>query len=946
LAPSPQTLMATEKWYRKFFVESLDKQLKPHGLTAYDEIAISTPTERGIHSRFPDIVVVDPKEVTESHGLILANKGGIKAVVETKHPKRNVDAGLFQTIQYMNQIQCRFGFATNFKELIAVTLGDAPTIDKEKCGEESNRDTIETLARTIAEIITGQRSLTAVEQNDRVIVDVLLGAVSEILDYAEKINPTLLEQPLGFFLAKSFDRELTVSKRNKAVKEAAAYLVLNQIVFYNLLSAETSSFERLRPVKTTKELQTYFDQICQKDWKAVFQSRVAPLLGNDSIDSLNKIIEAITHLKLERIKYDILGKIFHELIPFEIRKRIAAYYTSNSAADLLSRLSVKHWRTTVLDPSCGSGTLLVSAYRRKRELAPLDAGSAAAIHKKLLGDIYGIDITPFASHLAVVHLSLQELLAETEDVKITVEDAFAVKPYGSVEFLGGNVLKTKMTGDGLRPAAFEIPQVELVIQNPPFTRGEGLEETYKTFLEKSMAHIAPKYIGKSRVGLHCYFILHAVDFLKPNGIYAAVLPESVFVADYAKGIRNFILHNFAIEFFIISEAKTTFSEGCDFKEVLFVARKISPSNANDWTTKFIALKEDLSLANTEGIADRIIREDRPCQNESFDMSLVTKSQLITERNWMTFAKPRALRLVADSIGRSKHVAKGRQVLVPSEGMHLDSEYFFVPNDDWEVDKVKARSIALKNRISSQGVEIEKKYLRLSLRKPEFHTVITPKLEHYMLLIPPMKKNELPSGLRQYVEWAEMKGASKKSTIADYSTRKGIPWYTYMYDQVHYARTKATGRIAFIEKFRLRKRSCIAHYFDFNVLGTNSYFLGSTEDPLHDKVLVGWFNSSLFLALFLHSRREIAGDWGRIKIHDLGDMFCINPKSISSQYIEKICQVVDSIREVQLPPIPDQLDKSPRRELDQSIIEALEIPDADLFLRQLYSTLQDQIAKLY
>jgi len=942
----PQTLVATEKWYRRFFIESLEEGLKPHRLTAYDEIAISTPAEQRTRSKFPDVVVVDPKEVTESHGLILANKHGIKAVVETKHPKRAVDAGLFQTIQYMNQIQCKFGFTTNFKEIIAVTLGDSPTIDKEKLGEESSRNTIKSIAEVIVEIITGQRSLTPVEQNDRVIIDVLKGAVSEILDYAEKINPTLLEKPLGFFLAKSFDRKLTVAARNRAVKEAGAYLVINQIVFYNLLSAETAWFGKLRPVKTTRELQDYFDKVCQKDWRAVFQPRVAPLLGNDSTNSLNKIVEAVTHLKLERIKYDILGKIFHSLIPFEIRKRIAAYYTSNSAADLLARLAIKNWRMTVLDPSCGSGTLLVSAYARKKELVPAGAGSTAATHKKLLSDIYGIDITPFASHLAVVHLSLQELLAETDDVKITVEDAFLVKPYGSVEFMGGKVLRTRMTADGLKPAVFEIPQVDLVIQNPPFTRGERLEDIYKTFLEKSMAHVAPKYVGKARVGLHCYFILHAVDFLKPEGTYAAVLPESVFVADYARGIRQFILQNLAIEFFITSEAKTTFSEGCDFKEVLFVARKTNSAKTNDWAAKFVVLKGDLSLTNTKNIAKMILEENNACQNEFFDMTLVTRSELLRERNWMTFAKPQALRFITDVISHSTHVAKGRDILVPSEGMHLDSEYFFVPNDDWELQNVGPRSVSLKNTTTREPAEIGMEFLRLSLRKPEFHTVITPKLEHYMLVIPPMKKSELPVDLRQYVEWAELKGANRKPTIADYSTRKGIPWYAYMYDQVHHARTKATGRIAFVEKFRLKRRSCIAHYFDFNVLGTNSYFFGSTEDPLYDKVLVAWFNSSLFLALFLHARREIAGDWGRIKIHDLEDMFCINPKSLSSQSIGKICGIVDDIRTAQLPAIPDQLNKPPRKELDLSIIEALEVPEQMLFLKQLYSTLQEQMAKLY
>lgn len=945
MAAVQQRLAATEKWYRKFFIESLEQQLRPEGLTAYDEIAISTATEEGVRSQFPDVVIVDPKAVTESHGAIIAKKDGIKAVVETKHPKRSVDLGLLQAIQYMNQIRCKYGFTTNFKEIIGLTLGDAPTIDKEMLGVESNEETIRKVAKVIVEIITGKRPLTAIEQNDRVIVDILRGAVLEILDYAEKINPSLLEEPLGFFLAQSFDTKLTVSARNKAVKEAAAYLVLNQVVFYNLLAAETQWFPKLQPVKNTKELQQYFDAVTKKDWKAVFLSRVAPLLDNDSVSSLNRIIEAVTHLKLERVKYDVLGKIFHNLIPFEIRKRIAAYYTSNSAADLLSRLSIKDWRDTVLDPSCGSGTLLVGAYGRKKELA-LGKGSPSAIHKKLLTDIYGLDITPFAAHLAVVHLSLQQLLAETDDVKITVKDAFDVKPYGSVEFLGGKVLQTKMTADGLKAEAFTIPQVELVIQNPPFTRGERLEDKYKKFLEKSMGHVAPKYIGKSRVGLHCYFILHAADFLKKGGTYAAVLPEAVFVADYAKGVRQFLLDNFKIKYFITSESKTTFSEGCDFKEVLFVGEKTNSAHQEDWETKLVVLKQELSLANTANIAEKIIETGKDSQGELFEMRIVKRSQLVQERNWMTLTKPQSLRFVTDIIAASGHVSLGKNVLVPSEGMHLDSEYFFIPNDDWTLEKTEKESVTVKNSMSVETVKIGSKYLRLSLRKPELHTVVSPKLEHYMLLIAPARKQELPMGLQRYIAWAEIKGANKKQTIADYARRKGIPWFSYMWDQVYHARTKATGRIAFVEKFRLKHRSCIAHYFDFNVLGTNSYFFGSAATPTDDKVLVAWFNSSLFLALFLHSRREIAGDWGRIKIHDLEDTPCINPKSLSAESVDKICRILDDIRTVQLPPIPEQIDKSPRRELDVSIIEALEVPEGELFLKQLYSTLKEQIARLY
>ena len=100
------------------------------------------------------------------------------------------------------------------------------------------------------------------------------------------------------------------------------------------------------------------------------------------------------------------------------------------------------------------------------------------------------------------------------------------------------------------------------------------------------------------------------------------------------------------------------------------------------------------------------------------------------------------------------------------------------------------------------------------------------------------------------------------------------------------------------------------------------------------------------ALFLQSRREIAGDWGRIKIHDLEEIPCINPRTLGAEATGKICGALDAMRTVELPPIPDQLGNEPRRELDRSIAEALEIPDAETFLTQLYATLKEQIGLLY
>jgi len=36
-----------------------------------------------------------------------------------------------------------------------------------------------------------------------------------------------------------------------------------------------------------------------------------------------------------------LGKVFHELIPFEVRKAVAAFYTNNEAAEILAQLAIE-----------------------------------------------------------------------------------------------------------------------------------------------------------------------------------------------------------------------------------------------------------------------------------------------------------------------------------------------------------------------------------------------------------------------------------------------------------------------------------------------------------------------------------------------------------------------------------------------------------------------------
>ena len=61
-----------------------------------------------------------------------------------------------------------------------------------------------------------------------------------------------------------------------------------------------------------------------------------------------------------------------------------------------------------MDPACGSGTLLVAAYKEKERLAktsPTAPRKVEALHEQLIEQINGIDVMAFAREIASANLA-------------------------------------------------------------------------------------------------------------------------------------------------------------------------------------------------------------------------------------------------------------------------------------------------------------------------------------------------------------------------------------------------------------------------------------------------------------------------------------------------------------------------------------------------------------
>ena len=122
---------------------------------------------------------------------------------------------------------------------------------------------------------------------------------------------------------------------------------------------------------------------------------------NDKIYSaISKELDSV-HNELQKIdfrsarKYDLLSKLYEEIIPHNVKAEYGGVFTPTWLADqtVLSIPDAKKLSKTVLDPACGTGTFLRSIIQEKIKNVP-KSWQEQQILDKILNSICGMDINP------------------------------------------------------------------------------------------------------------------------------------------------------------------------------------------------------------------------------------------------------------------------------------------------------------------------------------------------------------------------------------------------------------------------------------------------------------------------------------------------------------------------------------------------------------------------
>ena len=444
--------------------------------------------------------------------------------------------------------------------------------------------TLDSLARLIASHYQAWLRTKIPRVNYDLVVNVARDGIAEIGSY---LRTHLLHEPIlnsamavigRFDIYKSLLEEVSGISEKEAklyIADIAAYVLANQLLFYQILSEKIgyAKFPDFNPLSPPQDLLDVIDKLfdrARSEYSKILGLDLFPLLRETKdmriLYSVARLVSALKILRPQHIQEDLFGRLYHETIPPETKKNLGAFYTKPEAAKFLATLAIDQWDAKVLDPACGSGTLLVESYQRKAQLAPsIDKDK---LHKKFAQeDIYGIDVMHFAAHMTATNLTSQNIRLKLEPNVFSRDGVEAMVNPTNADPNPPTVEQTldkwidAMKGAGI-PSDFDI-----VIMNPPFTRRERIPDEIS-----KLQRIVPEVKGKT--GYWAYFVVPADKVIKQDGVLAVVIPEEFFVGSSAKSVRKYLFDKgYTIQYVVRSAEEIAFSEAAHYRDYLIVLRK-------------------------------------------------------------------------------------------------------------------------------------------------------------------------------------------------------------------------------------------------------------------------------------------------------------------------------------------------------------------------------------
>ncbi len=234
-------------------------------------------------------------------------------------------------------------------------------------------------------------------------------------------------------------------------------------------------------------------------------------------EQLNQTLKSATALVQNLALHDVileLSEICGQLLPQYTNRGTGEFYTPSSLAQHLIHISGLEDNAilndlTVIDPSCGGGIILLSIVINAIQAGLNQANSPEFILEKLVDNIYGYDIQPFA-------IDLTRMLLNGACAPLYASNT-------SIEY---QCFRNVLLFDPL--TEIQISRFDYVIGNPPYLP-----------VKRQQVDFISNYdiVLNGHVNLYALFFWWAVEAASLNGIISFLVPQTLLSGLYFQELR-------------------------------------------------------------------------------------------------------------------------------------------------------------------------------------------------------------------------------------------------------------------------------------------------------------------------------------------------------------------------------------------------------------------------
>ncbi len=762
------------------------------------------------------------------------------------------------------------------------------------------------------------------------------------------------------------DRHARIGERIAAIiaesdneKDRLAALRIGCLVIFNAMAFQ----DRLSPlnseVPTVQESLQGGIQGLRDSWRTIRESidyvpvfelaeQVIEVLQTAPTDisqpTLQFLVDAVDETRnLEG--HDLSGRLFHTLL--SEAKYTGAYYTSVPAATLLAQLVFDGWpprvdwedhefpaSLSVADIACGTGTLLMavaSEAQRKHEQA--GGTRVAELHKAMVEQaLHGYDVQLSAIHFAATSLAMlnpeiqfdrMRLWVMPHDVRdgqvwlgsleflttdeAPVQHALSPETFGVEEQGAGRV-----SGRGLRGAesgeTTRLPDLDLAIMNPPFTRSVGgnllfgsLPTKKRNAMQKELSRRLSSRQGSATAGLGPAFVATVARRLRlEEGRLALVLPSAFSTGPSWEQTRSLIEQNFHLDMVITSHdpQRWNFSDSTDLSEALLIAtRRGEDDKTEESPTRFVNLwRNPDNVFDAERVA-RVISVTQPADlNETGTALLRLDSQDVGEVVSATQASfagdkwPGGQFARADLTRSAIRLLRNQQVWVPGGGS--------VSISLCRLDEVGQLGPDVRDvRDGFEYTDAVTAYPMVSGHQAHLRTRLVCEPDRYLAPLVSARAGRRLKPLN-------------------------LLW-------------PRSGQLLLAERLWLNTTRVVGMHCTERVL-SNVWWPIRNGDSRRDRALCAYFNSTVGILSLMATRNTTRAGWVKLKKADLQRLPVLDVRALSEEQLDAVSDLFDEISEMEFMRLPEMADDPARKALDDGLSRILNLPDLAP-LRRLIAT---------